>query len=109
MVGSWRFRRVLAEPNPVLEWYDEKAWAENLDYARRGVESAVASFCRTRAENYELLKDLPPKEWASPGIHSKYGPLTLASLLRTYAGHAEGHARQIERGRAARRAGKELE
>jgi hypothetical protein len=103
MAGAWRFRRVLAEPNPVVEWYDEKAWAENLDYARRTVESAIESFCRTRAENIALLEGLPEEAWARPGVHSKVGPLTLGGLLKTYAEHAAGHAQQIEKTRAARR------
>ena len=103
-VGCYRLRRVLAEDNPTLEWYDEKAWAEKLDYARRKYSQSLETFRRTRSENYELLKDLSPEDWQRPGVHSQYGPLTLLSLLKKYAEHAEGHARQIRRVRDAYKA-----
>jgi hypothetical protein len=100
-VGAYRFRRVIAEPNPTLEWYDEKAWAESLDYRKRKYSSSLETFRRIRGENYELLKDLPDEAWLRTGVHSKDGPLTLLDLLRIYAEHAEGHTRQIRRVRDA--------
>ena len=103
-VGCTRFRRVLAEPNPTIEWYDEKAWAEKLDYARRKYSFSLETFRRTRGENYELLKDLTEDAWQRPGVHSKNGPMTLFDLLKMYAEHAEGHALQIRRVRDAYKA-----
>jgi hypothetical protein len=105
-VGAYRFRRVIAEPNPTLEWYDEKAWAESLDYKKRKYSGSLETFRRIRAENYELLKDLPDHAWARTGVHSQIGPLTLLDLLRIYAEHAERHTRQIRRVRDAWRAAK---
>ncbi|MDX2153071.1 MAG: DinB family protein [Bryobacteraceae bacterium] len=95
MVGAYRLRSVLAEENPTIPWYDEKAWAEKLDYQRRKFSQALETFRRTRGENYELVKDLPAEAWARPGVHSRFGPTTLQGVLQTYAEHAEGHARQI--------------
>jgi hypothetical protein len=106
MVGAYRFRRVLAEDNPTLEWYDEKAWAEKLDYAKRKYSNSLETFRRTRSENYELLRDIAEETWQRPGVHSQNGPLTLLDLLRTYAEHAENHARQIRRVRDAWKAAK---
>ena len=100
-VAGFRFRRVLAEDNPTVEWYDEKAWAEKLDYSKRKYSQSLDTFRRIRGENYELLKDLEGEVWQRPGVHSRFGPLTLLSLLKTYADHAEGHARQIRRVRDA--------
>lgn len=105
-VGAYRFRRVMAEPNPTLEWYDEKAWAESLDYARRKYSQSLETFRRIRADNYELLRDLPPETWERTGVHTKDGPVTLLDLLRIYAEHAEGHTRQIRRVRDAWKAAK---
>jgi hypothetical protein len=101
MVGGDRFRRVIAEENPSIIAYDEKAWAEKLDYKRRKFSQAIESFRRMRAENYELLKDLPPETWARTGTHDQRGPLTLVGLLRMYAEHSENHALQIRNARAA--------
>jgi hypothetical protein len=105
-VGAYRFRRVMAEPNPTIEWYDEKAWAASLDYARRKYSQSLETFRRIRGENYELLKEVPEATWARTGVHSQLGPLTLLELLRIYAEHAEGHTRQIRRVRDAWKAKK---
>lgn len=107
MVAGMRFRQTLAEENPTLQWYDEKAWAENLDYARRKLSQAVETFRRNRAENYELIKDLPESAWARPYVHSRSGPGTLGDLLKTYTEHLENHVAQIREARAAYKASKQ--
>jgi uncharacterized damage-inducible protein DinB len=104
IVGATRFRRTLAEENPTIQWYDEKAWAEKLDYAKRKYSASLETFRRTRGENYELLKDLPEDSWSRPCVHSREGPMDLHNLLRIYAEHAEKHAMQIRRVREAYRA-----
>lgn len=106
IVGVMRFRMTIAQDNPTIEWYDEKAWAEKLDYQKRKYSASLETFRRTRAENFELLKDLPDEAWARPCQHSKYGPKTLGELLKIYAEHAENHALQIRRTRDAYKATK---
>ena len=101
IVGCTRFRRTIAEDNPTIEWYDEKAWADKLDYAKRKYSFSLETFRRIRAENYELLKDLPGEAWSRPCDHTRFGPMTLQDLLKLYAEHAEGHAMQIRRVRDA--------
>ena len=100
LVGAMRLRQVIAEDNPVLPAYDEKAWAERLDYSRRKPSHVIESFRRTRGENYELLKDLPTETFARTGAHSQRGLVTLSDLLRVYAEHAENHILQIRSARA---------
>jgi len=46
IVVADRFRRVLAEKDPVLQWFDEQLWAENLDYHRRKFSHALDTFRR---------------------------------------------------------------
>jgi hypothetical protein len=101
MVGMFRMRRIIAEDNPTIEAYDERAWSEKLDYGKRKYSAALETFRRTRAENYDLLKDLPREAFDRTGVHSERGPLTLLDLLSTYAEHAEKHAQQIQRARQA--------
>jgi hypothetical protein len=95
VVGANRFRRTIAESNPTILSYDEKAWAKNLDYSRRKVSQALETFRHIRGENYELLRSLPEAAFQRTATHSERGPLTLLDLLRIYAEHAEKHARQI--------------
>ena len=96
VVGAHRFRAVIAEDNPVIQAYDEKAWAERLDYARRKPSASLDTFRRARLENYELLKELPESAFERRGTHTERGSITLADLLKIYAEHAESHARQIQ-------------
>jgi hypothetical protein len=101
MVGAERFRRVVAEDNPVLLAFDQDAWARHLDYGRRKITHALESFRRLRGENHELLKELPESAFVRAGIHTERGPLTLRDLVVIYAEHAEKHAIQIRETRAA--------
>ena len=100
LVGAHRFRLVIAESNPTLTSFDEKAWTRNLDYARRKPTQSLETFRRLRAENYELLKELPESAFERVGSHTENGPMSLRSLLQGYADHAESHARQLQAIRA---------
>lgn len=106
LVGAHRFRQVLAEENPTLIAFDQDAWARNLDYARRKPKQSLETFRRIRAENHELLKDLPESAFERTGNHSENGRVTLHSLLEGYAKHAESHVRQLQEIRDAYKQGK---
>ena len=95
LVGAHRMRQVIAEDNPTLIAFDQDAWSRNLDYARRKPKQSLETFRRIRAENYELLKELPASAFARTGNHSENGAMTLLRLLEGYAQHAESHARQM--------------
>ena len=101
LVGAHRFRQIVAEENPTLIAFDQDLWTRNLDYARRKPKSSLESFRRIRAENYELLKELPPRAFDRTGNHTERGRVTLGELLDGYAGHAESHAKQMQEIREA--------
>jgi hypothetical protein len=96
IVAAGRFRQVIAEDNPTLVSFDQNAWAERLDYARRKPKQSLESFRRLRAENYELLKGLDEAAYERTGRHTERGPLSLRQMLELFSNHAESHARQIE-------------
>jgi len=101
MVYAHRMRQVIAEDNPTIVAFDQDAWTARLDYARRKPKQSLESFRRMRAENYELLKDLPPEAFERTGNHTERGRMTLRDLVETLAGHAESHARQMQEIREA--------
>src|SRR5215469_7886103 len=100
LVGAHRLRQVIAEHNPTLVAFDQDAWAQNLDYMRRKPKQSLETFRRVRAENYELLKELPESAFERVGSHTENGPMSLRRLLEGYADHAESHARQLQAIRA---------
>ena len=99
-----RLRQVISEENPTLVQWDQNAFAERTDYARRKPSQALETMRQLRADNYQLLKDLPVDMYSRPAQHVRRGPMTLLELLRLLAGHAEGHAMQIRRVREAYKA-----
>ncbi len=103
MVGADRFRRVVAEDNPTIMGFDEKAWAANLDYHRRDPQKDLALFRLARNSTYELLHVLPEPAFDRSGNHSERGAVTIRQFLEIYASHAEAHARQIRAAREAYR------
>jgi hypothetical protein len=101
LVSGMRFRQVIAETNPILQSFDQDAWASHLDYSRRKISQALESFRRVRGDTYELVKDLSDEVFARKGQHTERGDVTLLDLLRHDAGHVESHVRQIQTVRAA--------
>jgi hypothetical protein len=95
IVGADRLRRTIAEDNPTLIWYDQDAWAANLNYPKRKPSESLDLFRRLRTDNYELLKELPDAAYARTATHSQRGSMTLLDLLEVNAAHVESHARQI--------------
>jgi hypothetical protein len=57
-----------------------------------------------RADNYQLLKDLPETTFSRTGNHPERGTLSLLDLLRGFAQHSESHATQIREVRVAYKA-----
>ncbi|MSV35074.1 MAG: hypothetical protein EXQ47_05675 [Bryobacterales bacterium] len=101
IVFAMRIRQMIAEENPSIPAIDQDLWADRLDYGKRKLSQALDTFRRTRAENYELLKDLPEQAFARTGQHSKRGTVTVMDLLKIFAQHPEKHVGQIQAARAA--------
>jgi hypothetical protein len=103
IVGAMRLRQIIAEENPTLQYFDDDAWAEKLDYHKRKISHALENFRRLRTENHELLKDLPEATFDRTGTHSKDGPMSLRQVIDWYAQHTEAHVTEIRTIRAAYR------
>lgn len=101
LVASMRFRQIIAEDNPTLQYFDDAAWAEKLEYGKRKLSGALETFRRLRADNHELLKDLPEAAFARVGTHSKDGEMTLRSAVEWFTEHLEDHVREMQAVRAA--------
>ena len=106
IVATMRLRQIIAEQNPRLEAWDQDGWAKNLDYAKRKPSQSLETFRRIRAENYELVKDLPESTFERKGNHTERGPITLLQLVRLMAEHAENHAAQLRARRGEFKAAK---
>lgn len=98
MMSAIRIRRLLAEPEPVLDGYDEKTFAERLT-SDRPIQPSVEAMRWARETCSQLLDRMTEADWRIVGRHSESGPYGTEDWLRIYAAHAHEHAEQIKRAR----------
>ena len=93
-----RLRRLVAEPNPVIQGYDENLWAQDatLGYKELPIENSLAVFTAVRAASLEIIKRLKPDQLELSGTHTEAGEYSLKRWLETYTRHANDHADQIK-------------
>lgn len=96
-----RLRKLLVEPHPVIQGYDQDAWAARLRYHERPIAPALAAFRAARETTGQLLASMTDEDWRSHGWHSDAGPYHAERWLEIYAAHAHDHAAQIRRLREA--------
>jgi len=101
MQSAMRLRKLLAEPHPVIQGYDQEAWAVRLHYQERPIEPALAAFRAARETTAQLFEHMSDEDWRHLGWHSESGSYHSERWLEIYAQHAHGHADQIRRLRAA--------
>ena len=93
-----RLRRLVAEPNPVIQGYDENLWAQDstLGYTELPIENSIAVFTAVRAASLDIIKRLKPEQLELKGTHTEAGEYSLNRWLETYTRHANSHADQIK-------------
>jgi len=101
MTSAIRLRKLLAEESPLIQGYDQDAFAERLGYNGRPVGPALEALRAARATTAQLLDSMTEDDWRRAGTHSESGPYAAEDWLRIYAAHAHDHAAQIRRLRAA--------
>ena len=93
---SWRIRQILAKNAIPIQAYDQDAWADTFQYAKRDPRQSLANFRGLREANLALLKSVPRKLWENYGVHEERGNETIAHIVRMVSGHDINHLRQIE-------------
>jgi len=99
--ASMRVRYLLGEKDPVIQAYDQDAWAKALRYHDFPLEPSLEVVHATRTHTANLLRTLAPDDWAKTGRHSESGSWDVDKWLRIYAEHVHNHAGQIDRALAA--------
>ena len=97
VVLAWRTRQVLTVDQPLIQGYDQDAWARTLGYATMPLDVTLAQLRGVRAANLRLWGSLTPAERARVGLHSERGPESLDLLIRLMGAHDLVHRRQIDR------------
>lgn len=101
MQSATRIRKLLAEPFPVIQGYDQEVWAAKLHYNARPIAPSLAAFRAARESTAQLFLHMSEADWRKLGWHSEGGSYHSERWLEIYAAHAHGHAEQIARLKAA--------
>jgi hypothetical protein len=96
-VSGIRLKRLLVEDNPLIQGYDQEAFALRLNYNAREIGPALEAFRGARANAAQVLDLMSEADWHREGTHSESGPYSAEDWLRIYAAHAHNHAAQIRR------------
>src|SRR6266853_2544227 len=96
-----RLRRLLVEDHPLIQGYDQEAYAARLNYNNRDMAPALEAFRSARATTAQLFDLMSEDDWQRDGTHSESGAYTPEDWLQIYAAHAHNHAAQITRLRDA--------
>ena len=100
MTSAIRLRRLLVEDQPLIQGYDQDAFAQQLWYDRP-IETSLAAFKAARDSNAELITRMTDAQWQREAVHSDSGRYAATDWLRIYAEHAYEHADQIRRSRSS--------
>lgn len=92
-----RLRRLLVEDHPLIQGYDQDAYATALNYNRREIAPSLEAFKAARATAAQLFEFMSDDDWHREGTHSESGSYGAEDWLKIYAAHAHGHASQIRR------------
>jgi hypothetical protein len=92
---GWRIRRILAEETPLIERFNEEAWAAALSYSERDIPTSLATFGANRRANLELLTLAGEAALARTYRHAELGRLTLRDLIWHTSDHDLAHLRQL--------------
>lgn len=96
-----RLRRLLVEDRPLIQGYDQDAYAARLNYNNREMGPALDAFRSARATAAQLFEFMTDEDWQREGTHSESGSYSAEDWLTIYAAHARNHAAQIRRLREA--------
>jgi hypothetical protein len=92
-----RLRRLLVEDHPLIQGYDQDAYAAALNYNRRDMAPSLEAFHAARSTAAQLFEFMSEEDWQREGTHSESGSYGVGDWLKIYAAHAHNHAAQIRR------------
>jgi len=94
IVFAFRLRQALAEPDHVIQPFDQDHWSK--PYAKMTAQAALDTFTAVRRWNVALLDTLSSADFARTLSHPERGAMTLQTIVDTMGGHDLNHLAQIE-------------
>lgn len=98
-----RLKRVLAEDEPMLNSFDQDAWANKLGYDLLDRDEYVMLFKILRSSMQPILANLTREQSERVGVYPDQGRFTFKQFLYYRVEHIRSHIAQIERVKQAYR------
>jgi len=93
----YRYRKILAEDDPILPDVDGDKLALERQYGRMNLREVVRDWRAARKEVLAVLKKVKGEQWQRIGTHESLGPMSLDIILERQAlGNDGAHLGQIE-------------
>ncbi len=97
LVYRYRLRKVLAQPQSVIQGYDQDLWANELKYNEGDLTETLELLRVLRTANLKMLRSLSKAQLERYGLHSERGPESVRKMLQMIAAHDLLHLNQIKR------------
>lgn len=95
-----RFRRIIAEDNPILYAWDENKFVQRLFYDQQSAQDAAEMIRLTRTQMTRILRAVGPAAFSRMGNHSARGPMRLDDAVASANSHLDHHVKFIHDKRA---------
>jgi hypothetical protein len=97
VVGSGRYRWILAHDEPEIIGYDQDLWVDRLHRPVEDPEELLALFEPLRRANLALWSRTPGELRDRIGLHRERGPESYGLTFTLFAGHDRFHLAQARR------------
>ncbi len=95
-----RIYMMSTQTDPILEPYDQDAFARDHGYLERDIDQMVQEMRETRADTVALLTSLVNWNWARTGQHLESGRMSIRQIVEHMVEHETDHVAEIRRLRA---------
>ena len=90
-----RLYMMSTQTDPILEPYDQEAYAREHGYMDRSIDSMLAELRRYRSQTVELLTTLVNWNWARSGQHLEAGRMSIRQVVEHMVEHEAAHVADI--------------
>jgi hypothetical protein len=92
-----RLRRIIAEDNPILWFFEQDMWQRNLTYTKQDILLAKKLFIITRESIIETVEMHFTMYASKEGVHSRRGVMSMKQLVEFLIWHTDNHITQIKK------------
>jgi hypothetical protein len=92
-----RLYMMSTQTDPVLEPYDQDAFARDHGYMERDIDEMLDGFRSIRGKTVQLLTTLVNWNWARTGQHLETGRVSIRQMVEDMVEHEAKHLAEIHR------------